>query len=112
MDEFCSAIRYSNQRLHVDRSENTRLADQVGISRKNSWRTGYQDNLICPECRCEEEGRGVASSASQCADSSISGSADEATDDRDNSVFYYGLYVFSYSLNARCSQWVGVCKVM
>src|SRR6266702_7329436 len=108
MDELCPAIRHSNQRFHVDRSENTRLADQVGISRKNSWRTGYQDDLVCSECRCEKEGGRVASPTSQGADSSISGSADEATDDWDDSVFDYGFYIFLYSLNARCSQRVGV----
>src|SRR5712691_5095334 len=101
MDEFCSAISDSNQRFHVDGSENMRVTDQARVSREDSWRAGYEDDLVC------SEGGGVASSTSERADSSISGSAYEAADDRDNSVFDYGFYVFSYSLNARCFQ--GVC---
>src|SRR5712691_1868963 len=94
MDEFCSAVGDSNQRLHVDGSENTRNTDQVGVSREDSWRAGYQDDLVCSECGGEKEDGGVASSTSQRADSSISGSAYEAADDRDNSVLDHGFYIF------------------
>src|SRR5712692_2454037 len=108
MDEFCSAIRYSNQRFHVDRSEDVCVIDQVGISCEDSWCASYENDLVCAQCGGEEEGCGIASPTSQRANSSISGSADEATDDWDDSVFYYGFYIFLYSLNARSSQWVGI----
>src|SRR2546425_11281711 len=108
MDEFCSAVGDSNQRLHVDGSQNTRITDQARIACEDSWRASYQDDLVCSECGGEKEGGGVASSTSQRADSSISGSAYEASDDRDNSVLDYGFYIFSYTLNARYSQWVRV----
>src|SRR6267143_4068945 len=108
MDEFCPAIGDSNQRLHVDGSENTCITDQVGIAREDSWRAGYQDDLVCSERRGEEEGCGVASSASERGDPSVSGSAYEATDDRDNSVLDHGFYIFSNTLNACCSHWVCV----
>src|SRR3989442_15957060 len=108
MDEFCPAVGDSNQCFHVDGSENVRVIDQVGLAGEDSWRAGYQDDLVCSECGGEQEGGGVASSTSHRADSSISSSAYEAADDRDNSVFNHGFYIFSYSLNARCSQRVCV----
>src|SRR5712692_1738681 len=101
MDEFCSGVGDSNQCLHVDGSENTSVTDQVGVSCEDSSSASYQDDLVCSECSSEQEGGGVASSASQCGDPSVSGSADEAADDRNNSVFYGRFHVFSYPLSAR-----------
>src|SRR2546428_1550940 len=108
MDEFRSAISDSNQRFHVNGSENMRVTDQARVSREDSWRAGYQDHLVCSECGGEEEGGGVASSTSQRADSSIPRPAYEAADDRDNSVLDHRFDIFSNTLNARRSQRVRI----
>src|SRR6267143_263121 len=112
MDEFCSAVGDSNQCLHVDGSKNPSVTDQVGVSCENSSGTSYQDDLVCSQGSGEQKGGSVASSASQCGDPSVSGSANEAADDWNNSVFYGRFHVLSDPLNARRRQWVRIRKPM
>src|SRR6267143_2811511 len=100
MDEFCSAVGNSDQGFHVDGSQNLCVADQVRVSGEDSSGASCQDDLVCFQCSGEQKGSSVASSASQRCDPSVSGSAYEAPDDRDNSVFDHGFHMFSYSLNA------------
>src|SRR5438093_10552989 len=99
MDEFCSAVGDSNSCFHIDGSENLCVTDHVRVSGEDSSGASCQDDLVCFQCSGEQKSSSVASSASQRCDPSVSGSAYEATDDRDTSVFHHGLYMFSYSLN-------------